>query len=89
MAIIWVHGSVITFFVLPLLGHRTDGNHFINGIRLAIPTGSKFSGKIGFLTRSVTVTETDGNLTFDDPDQIPVTMVGNWSSTHWVANCAQ
>jgi len=68
-------GSVITFFVLPLLGHRTDGNHFINGIRLAIPTGSKVFWQNRLSNAGVTVTETDGNLTFDDPDQIPVTMV--------------
>lgn len=68
-------GSVITFFVLPLLGHRTDGNHFINGIRLAIPTGSKAYWKERLSNTGITVTETSEGLAFDDPDQIPITMI--------------
>ncbi|WP_332871179.1 VOC family protein [Secundilactobacillus angelensis] len=68
-------GSVITFFVLPLLGHRTDGNHFINGIRLAIPTGSQAFWQERLASTGITVTKTSDGLSFDDPDQIPITMV--------------
>jgi len=68
-------GSVITFFVVPLLGHRTDGNHFINGFRLAIPTGSKTFWKDRLFDNGITTMETSNELIFNDPDQIPITMV--------------
>lgn len=30
-------GTVITFFIVPYLGHRTDGNHSISDLILQIP----------------------------------------------------
>ncbi|WP_288531352.1 VOC family protein [uncultured Secundilactobacillus sp.] len=68
-------GSVVTFFVLPLLGRRTDGNHFINGIRLAIPQGSTDFWMTRLTNNHVVPTQTTTGLTFDDPDQIPIVLV--------------
>lgn len=68
-------GSVITFFALPLLGRRTDGNHFINGFRLAIPTGSRSFWIERLNTNGIETTKTADGLSFNDPEQIPVTMV--------------
>lgn len=68
-------GSVITFFVLPLLGRRTDGNHFINGFRLGIPTGSASFWQDRLTANGITVTPSGTTLQFDDPEQIPITMV--------------
>lgn len=68
-------GSVITFFVLPLLGRRTDGNHFINGICLGIPEGSTSFWAERLKANDIAVTATDSGLTFNDPEQIPMTMI--------------
>ena len=32
-------GSVVTFFVVPLLGHRKDGKHFFNNIKFSVSNG--------------------------------------------------
>lgn len=68
-------GSVITFFVLPLLGHRTDGNHYLNGIRVAIPVGSSDFWQNRLTENGMTPTATKTGLTFNDPEEIPITMV--------------
>lgn len=68
-------GSVITFFVLPLLGRRTDGNHFINGFSLAIPTGSKAFWQARLADNGIESRDTATGLAFEDPEQIPVNMI--------------
>lgn len=80
-------GSVITFFVLPLLGRRTDGNHYINGFALAIPTGSSAFWIDRLKTAGFDPEATDTGLKFLDPDLIPVTMVETEETlTEWQIN---
>lgn len=80
-------GSVITFFVLPLLGRRTDGNHYINGFSLAIPTGSSAFWIDRLKTAGFDPEATDTGLKFLDPDLIPVTMVETEETlTEWQIN---
>ncbi|AEB73576.1 VOC family protein [Lentilactobacillus buchneri] len=68
-------GSVVTFFVVPLLGHRTDGKHFFNNIKLSIPTGSTDFWKKRLTDHSVTVQDIDHGLVFADPDDVEVKLL--------------
>lgn len=65
-------GTVITFFVVPLLGHRTDGNHYIGGMTLSIPTGSIDWWHDWLTSHDIPVSITNGQLSFTDPDQMPI-----------------
>lgn len=67
-------GTVLTFFIVPLLGKRTDGNHYINSVTLQIPTGS-FQWWAAWLTKNdIVFHQTNSLLTFDDPDQFTITL---------------
>lgn len=67
-------GTVITFFIIPHLGHRTDGNHSINGLILQIPRTSRTWWRNWLTQQGVAVSEQAGQLTFDDPDQVHITL---------------
>lgn len=68
-------GTVITFFIVPMLGRRTDGNHYIGSMTLAIPTDSLNWWTHWLTTQQITVTHTNGTLRFTDPDNITITLI--------------
>ncbi|WP_283678102.1 VOC family protein [Lentilactobacillus sp. Marseille-Q4993] len=68
-------GSVVTFFVLPLLGQRTDGNHFFSGFRLSIPKGSSSFWIDRLAAENIKAEKTDYGLKFADPEEIEIKMV--------------
>ncbi|KRL21190.1 VOC family protein [Lentilactobacillus kisonensis] len=68
-------GTVVTFFVLPLLGHRTDGNHYFNSIKLAIPLGSLDFWKQRLTNLGYETNNIDNGIEFDDPDQVKIKLV--------------
>lgn len=68
-------GTVVTFFVLPLLGRRTDGKHFFNNIKLAIPQGSTDYWHHRLDGQGIEVTEIGNGLKFNDPDNIEIKML--------------
>ena len=68
-------GTVVTFFVLPLLGRRTDGKHFFNNIKLAIPQGSVDFWNSRMSENGFPVTEMENGIQFADPDNIEVKMI--------------
>ncbi|APR08198.1 glyoxalase [Lentilactobacillus parabuchneri] len=65
-------GSVVTFFVVPLLGHRTDGKHFFNNIKLSVPNGSLAFWKQRLAEHSVSTTDIENGITFQDPDDVEI-----------------
>ncbi|WP_137597098.1 VOC family protein [Paucilactobacillus kaifaensis] len=67
-------GTVITFFVVPLLGRRTDGNHFIGGMTLAIPEGSIDWWHDWLVAHQLEVSIDNGQLSFTDPDQMKIVL---------------
>lgn len=67
-------GSVLTFFAVPFLGTRTDGNHYINGATLAIPSGTIDWWENWLTSRNVLVTKADNRLTFEDSDHFKLTL---------------
>lgn len=67
-------GTVITFFIVPFLGHRTDGNHYIGGMTLAIPTGSINWWQQWLTDQQVPVTLKDNQLILMDPDQMTIVL---------------
>ena len=68
-------GTVVTFFVLPLLGRRTDGRHFFNNIKLAIPEGSVAFWQARLTKEGIETTEIKGGLKFKDPDNIEIKLL--------------
>lgn len=68
-------GTVVTFFVLPLLGRRTDGSHYFYNIKLAIPEGSRDFWISRLSENGYAVTEIEGGLSFNDPDEIQVKLL--------------
>lgn len=67
-------GSVLTFFVVPFLGKRTDGNHHIDGAYLGIPKGSLDWWASWLTDHDVAVQRTDQQLSFTDSDQFNLVM---------------
>lgn len=65
-------GTVITFFVIPSLGRRTDGNHFIGKMTLAIPFGSIDWWHNWLIDQRIPVKVTNDQLSFTDPDQMSI-----------------
>lgn len=68
-------GTVVTFFVLPLLGRRTDGKHFFNSIKLAIPTGSLAFWQHRLDRLGYQTTEIDNGLKLLDPDGVELKLI--------------
>lgn len=68
-------GSVITFFIVPLLGHRYDNDHFLNTIGLKIPMGSLSFWKNRLSKAAVAYTEKPNELHFFDKDQVEIHLV--------------
>lgn len=68
-------GTVVTFFVLPLLGRRTDGKHFFNNIKLAIPYGSADFWHRRLEDLAIPVTAIENGLRFEDPDKIEIKLL--------------
>lgn len=67
-------GTVITFFVVPYLGHRTDGNHYIGGMTLAIPAGSIGWWQQWLTNQQVPVVLQNNQLVFTDPDEMTIVL---------------
>ncbi|WP_252902351.1 VOC family protein [Paucilactobacillus hokkaidonensis] len=67
-------GTVITFFVFPYLGHRTDGNHYIGGMTLAIPAGSIGWWQQWLTNQQVPVVLQNNQLVFTDPDEMTIVL---------------
>ncbi|WP_321388591.1 VOC family protein [uncultured Enterococcus sp.] len=68
-------GSVITFFIVPMLGHRYDNNHFLSTIGLKIPAGSLSFWKNRLTNASVDYQEKEHELSFFDKDHVEIHMV--------------
>ncbi|MBP1046833.1 VOC family protein [Enterococcus sp. BWM-S5] len=68
-------GSVITFFIVPLLGNRYDNDHFLNTIGLKIPMGSLSFWKNRLSKAAVAYTEKPNELHFFDKDQVEIHLV--------------
>ncbi|GEK28150.1 VOC family protein [Furfurilactobacillus siliginis] len=65
-------GSVVTFFVLGLLGQRQDKNHGLIGIKLGIPTGTTDFWADRLRSFGYTPVRVDNGLTVNDPDDTPL-----------------
>ncbi|KRM61622.1 bleomycin resistance protein [Paucilactobacillus vaccinostercus DSM 20634] len=65
-------GTVITFFIIPYLGHRTDGNHSISDLILQIPRHTSDWWAQWLTAQHVAVTHTADQLTFDDLDEFHI-----------------
>ncbi|MBL1223588.1 VOC family protein [Enterococcus sp. BWR-S5] len=68
-------GSVITFFIVPMLGHRYDNNHFLSTIGLKIPAGSLSFWKNRLANASVDYQEQEQELSFFDKDHVEIHLV--------------
>jgi catechol 2,3-dioxygenase-like lactoylglutathione lyase family enzyme len=68
-------GTVVTFFVLPLLGRRTDGSHFFNTIRLAIPKSTSDFWQHRLNGLGIEVNSIDGGIQFLDPDNVLIKLI--------------
>lgn len=67
-------GTVVTFFVVPHLGHRYDNDHFIATLGLQIPKGSLDYWQKRLEAAGTAVAATEGQLAFLDPDEVAVTL---------------
>lgn len=63
-------GTVITFFVVPHLGHRYDNDHYLATIGLKIPKGSLDYWKKRLTTAGRVVTQEENQLFFEDLDGV-------------------
>ncbi|MFT8400227.1 MAG: VOC family protein [Lentilactobacillus diolivorans] len=68
-------GTVVTFFVIPMLGRRTDGSHFFNNIKLSVPTNSLDFWKERLGERGIDVIDIDNGIQFVDPDNVEVKLL--------------
>lgn len=68
-------GSVITFFIVPLLGHRYDNDHFLNTVGVKIPAGSFDFWKNRLENAGIDYTEKPNELHFLDIDQVNIHLV--------------
>lgn len=67
-------GTVVTFFVVPHLGHRYDNDHFIATLGLKIPMGTLSYWQDRLEKAGVAVTVSDHQLAFIDPDEVALTL---------------
>lgn len=65
-------GSVVTFFVVPHLGHRYENQNFISTIGLKLPQNSLDYWQERLDHYSVDYTVNDQQIRFSDPDQVEV-----------------
>ncbi|OJG42589.1 hypothetical protein RV02_GL003595 [Enterococcus gilvus] len=65
-------GSVVTFFVVPQLGHRYENQQFISTIGLKLPKNSLAYWQERLEHYSVDYTVSEGQLRFLDPDQVEI-----------------
>ena len=83
-------GTVVTFFVVPHLGHRYDNDHFIATIGLKIPAGSFTFWKDRLQEVGVQLELTDKQIRFNDPDDVTVILTevsdGPLPQARWVKN---
>lgn len=63
-------GTVITFFVVPHLGHRYDNDHYLATIGLKIPNGSLDYWKKRLTIAGRVVTQEENQLLFEDLDGV-------------------
>jgi Lactoylglutathione lyase and related lyases len=65
-------GTVVTFFIVPLLGHRYDQNHFLATIGLKVPRNSLNYWQDRLTQAGVTVEKNENTLIFKDPDDVTI-----------------
>ncbi|MBO0451351.1 VOC family protein [Candidatus Enterococcus murrayae] len=65
-------GSVVTFFIVPHLGHRYEKQHFISTIGLKLPRNSLSYWKERLKHYQVPFTSMDRQLRFFDADQVDI-----------------
>ena len=65
-------GSVITFFIVPLLGHRYDNAHSLQTIGLKIPKGSLLFWKNRLKTAGISYNQEKQTLIFQDKDEVVI-----------------
>lgn len=63
-------GSVITFFVVPKLGHRYDNDHYLAEVEWNLPAGSLSYWKERLEKQQVPFTQQQNQLLFNDPDGV-------------------
>ncbi|MCB5952100.1 VOC family protein [Enterococcus sp. BWT-B8] len=68
-------GSVITFFIVPLLGQRYDNDHFLSTIGLKIPKDSLPFWKTRLTEAQISFEQRENKLYFFDPDQIEIHLI--------------
>lgn len=67
-------GTVVTFFVVPLLGHRYDNEHYLAEIGLNIPQNSLDYWQQRLTEKQVLFEKQGRSLVFYDPDQVKLTL---------------
>ncbi|MGL9729638.1 VOC family protein [Enterococcus sp. DIV0756] len=65
-------GSVVTFFIVPHLGHRYENKNFIATIGLKLPQNSLDYWKERFIHYSIDYTINDRQIHLFDPDQVEI-----------------
>lgn len=65
-------GSVVTFFVVPHLGHRYENRNFISTIGLKLPQNSLVYWQERLDSYQIDYTVSDRQIRFSDPDQVEV-----------------
>lgn len=83
-------GTVVTFFVVPHLGHRYDNDHFIATIGLKIPAGSLTFWKDRLQEAGVQPEVSGNQIRFNDPDEVTIILTevadGPLPQDHWAKN---
>lgn len=65
-------GSVVTFFIVPSLGHRYENQNFISTIGLKLPQTSMAYWQEGLNKYSIDYSVNDRQIHFFDPDQVEI-----------------
>lgn len=65
-------GSVVTFFVVPHLGHRYENRNFISTIGLKLPQNSLAYWRDRLDSYQIDYTVSDRQIRFSDPDEVEV-----------------
>lgn len=65
-------GSVVTFFVVPHLGHRYENRNFISTIGLKLPQNSLGYWRDRLDSYQIDYTVSDRQIRFSDPDEVEV-----------------
>ncbi|MGC6767350.1 VOC family protein [Enterococcus sp. LJL128] len=68
-------GSVITFFLVPLLGQRYDNDHYLSTIGLKVPKDSLSFWKNRLTEHHIDYKDFGQELHFNDPDQVAIRLV--------------